>query len=93
MNKRRKISLSLALIIIFSFLTACGGNKSIEEKLIDGGIWLAQGKWSSYLMVFTPEGKVLYGGDFQAIFELVRLKVIMLQSMLFLFQKMGTPFF
>jgi hypothetical protein len=70
MNKRRKISLSLALIIIFSFLTACGGNKSIEEKLIDGGIWLAQGKWSSYLMVFTPEGKVLYGGDFQAIFEI-----------------------
>lgn len=59
------------MLIIISILVACGGNESIEERLTDGGVWLAQReRWNSYLMVFTPEGNVLYGGDSQATFEI-----------------------
>ncbi len=69
MNKKRKLSLFLILVTI-SILVACGGNKSLEERLTDGGVWLAQPeRWNSYLMIFTPEGNVLYGGDSQATFE------------------------
>lgn len=74
MDKKRGFNLFLMLIIISSMLVACGGNESIEKKLTSGGIWLAQtkGKWDSYsyLMVFTPEGNVLWAGDPQATFEI-----------------------
>jgi hypothetical protein len=64
------------MLIIISILVACGGNESIEERLTAGGVWLAQTE-AAYivgrsldLMVFTPEGNVLYGGDSQATFEI-----------------------
>lgn len=49
---------------------------SWEGQLVNGGVWLAQMESPSivglysYLMVFTPEGNVLFGGDVQATFEI-----------------------
>ena len=80
MNKKMKFSLLLMLIII-SILVACGGNKSFEERLMGGGVWLSQRESSfSYLIVFTPEGNVLYGRDFHITFEITDSTLTMSSS-------------
>ncbi|GIK53472.1 MAG: hypothetical protein BroJett014_24450 [Planctomycetota bacterium] len=42
---------------------------SWESQVVGGGVWLAQRKYGSFLIVFTPEGNVLSGNE--ATYEIV----------------------